>query len=125
MKNVISWFEIPVSDIQRARKFYEAIFGFEMHAMELGDGPKMMIFPAEEGTVGGALIQFSEWYNPSNSKGPLLYLNANPDLEEVLSRVEDAGGEVIIAKRQISSEFGYMGVFIDCEGNRIALHSDQ
>lgn len=125
MKAAINWFEIPVSDINRARKFYEQIFEIEMSEVDLGDGPKMALFPTEDSGTGGALIQFLEWYQPSDSKGPLLYLNANPDLKTVLDRVEKAGGKITIPKRQISPEFGYMAVILDTEGNRIALHSDQ
>ncbi|SMO78879.1 VOC family protein [Gracilimonas mengyeensis] len=125
MKGAISWFEIPVKDIQRAKDFYEDIFGFEMFSMDLGDDLQMALFPVEEQTVGGALIEHSDWYVPSNKKGPLVYLNANPDLEKVQERVKPAGGEVQIAKRLISEDHGYMAVILDSEGNRIALHSDE
>ncbi|MCH2449893.1 MAG: VOC family protein [Gracilimonas sp.] len=125
MKNAINWFEIPARDIERARKFYEGIFSFEMHELDIGDGLRMALFPAESGTVGGTIIQNDDWYKPSNSEGPLLYLNANPDLQKVLDRVEEAGGEIIIPKRLITEENGYMAVIIDSEGNRVALHSNE
>jgi predicted enzyme related to lactoylglutathione lyase len=113
MKNAINWFEIPANDIERARKFYENIFSFEMHELDIGDGLRMALFPAESGTVGGTIIQNEDWYRPSDSKGPLLYLNANPDLQIVLDRVEEAGGTVTIPKRLITEENGYMAVIID------------
>lgn len=125
MKNAINWFEIPANDIERARKFYENIFSFEMYDLNIGDGLKMALFPAESGTVGGTLIQNKESYKPSNSEGPLLYLNANPDLQTVLDRVEAAGGMISIPKRLITEENGYMAVIIDSEGNRVALHSNE
>jgi predicted enzyme related to lactoylglutathione lyase len=125
MKNAINWFEIPANDIERARKFYENIFSFEMHELDIGDGLRMALFPAESGTVGGTIIQNEDWYRPSDSKGPLLYLNANPDLQIVLDRVEEAGGTVTIPKRLITEENGYMAVIIDSEGNRVALHSNE
>lgn len=125
MKNAINWFEIPANDIERARKFYETIFSFEMHELDIGDNLKMALFPAESGTVGGTIIQNDDWYKPSDSKGPLLYLNANPDLQTVLDRVEAAGGTVTISKRLITEENGYMAVIIDSEGNRVALHSNE
>jgi predicted enzyme related to lactoylglutathione lyase len=125
MKNAINWFEIPATDIERARKFYESIFSFEMPELDIGDGLKMALFPAESGTVGGTIIQNDDWYKPSDTKGPLLYLNANPDLQKVLDRVEEAGGEIIIPKRLITEENGYMAVIIDSEGNRVALHSNE
>lgn len=124
MNEVISWFEIPVKDLKRAKSFYEEVFQFKMHEMQLGDGLKMALFPATEDTVGGTLIENEEWYQPSKSKGPLIYLNANPDLQEVLDRVEPLGGEISIPKRLISEDHGYMAVIFDTEGNRVALHSD-
>ena len=81
----------------------------------------MAFFPCDKGAVGGALVNH-EWYSPSD-KGVLVYLDAEPDLENVLSKVEKAGGKVIIKKKLISPEIGYMGVFEHTEGNRVALHS--
>ena len=116
--SALSWFEIPATDIQRGRRFYEAIFAFEMKALDLGD-LQMALFP----TGGGALCQHRTFYKPSADAGALVYLNAAPDLAIVLGRVEAAGGKVVLAKRQISPEYGYMAVFMDTEGNRVALHS--
>jgi len=124
MRNAINWFEIPVNNIKRAKSFYEAIFDFELFDLDIGDGLQMAIFPAENGTVGGALIQKEEYYYPSDTHGPLLYLNANPDLQTVLDKVEDSGGTVSIPKRLITEDNGYMAVIIDSEGNRVALHSN-
>lgn len=124
MKNAINWFEIPVTDINRARTFYESIFQFDMHDLNIGDGLQMVLFPAESGSVNGALIKYDDLYKPSNIMGPLLYLNANPDLQAVLENVERAGGKISIPKRLITEDNGYMAVIIDSEGNRIALHSN-
>ena len=125
MNNAINWFEIPATDIDRAKKFYEAIFDFEMPDLDIGDGLRMALFPATAGTVGGTIIQNNEWYFPSENRGPLLYLNANPNLQHILDRVEDAGGKVMIPKRLITEDNGYMAVILDSEGNRIALHSNE
>lgn len=122
MDQAINWFEIPVHDFERAVNFYESIFGIELHRETFGPELKMAIFPHAEGT-GGALVWNTKFYHPSEA-GPLIYLNANPDLETVESRVSAAGGEVIIPKRMISPEHGFMAVIKDSEGNRIALHSD-
>jgi predicted enzyme related to lactoylglutathione lyase len=121
--SAISWFEIPTSDISRAQKFYESIFGITMTAM---DTPKisMRMFPTENPmNVGGALVFNSQFYKPSATDGPLVYLNGNPDVQEVLDRVEAAGGTVSVGKTEISPEHGYMAVIVDSEGNRVALHS--
>ncbi|MDR9418237.1 VOC family protein [Gracilimonas sp.] len=125
MINAINWFEIPVKNIARAKTFYEHIFNIEMHELDIGDGLKMVLFPAESGTVGGALIENEDWYRPSDTEGPLLYLNANPDVQEVLDRVEESGGLIKIPKRLITEDNGYMAVITDSEGNRVALHSNQ
>jgi hypothetical protein len=72
--------------------------------------------------VGGTIIDTGGYHKPSATDGPLIYLNGNPDLQVILDRVEEAGGVVMIPKKEISPEYGYMGIFTDTEGNRIALH---
>lgn len=122
-KNAISWFEIPTQDLDRAQKFYETIFQMKMVPL---DTPqiKMRMFPLEDMTgVGGALVYNKDFYKPSASDGPLVYLNANPDVQNILDRIEKAGSKIVIPKTLISPEYGYMAMFIDTEGNRVALHS--
>jgi uncharacterized protein len=124
MKNAISWFEIPTTDIDRAQKFYETIFDITMIPMDMPD-MKMRMFPIDnpmEG-VGGTLVDSGGFHKPSATDGPLIYLDGNPDLQNVLGKVESAGGKVLVAKMDIGGDYGYMGVFLDTEGNRIALHS--
>jgi len=112
------WFEIPVSDFERAKTFYETIYNMKIDPFEAGP-IKMGIFP--HSGVGGAIC-FGEHYTPG-SNGVVIYLDANPDLDKVLNKIESAGGEVLQTKKQISDEFGFMALFIDSEGNRIALNS--
>jgi predicted enzyme related to lactoylglutathione lyase len=122
-KHAISWFEIPTIDIDRAQRFYEAIFGITMIPM---DNPhlKMRIFPIEDMmNVSGALTYNAEFYKPSVTDGPLIYLNGNPDVQNVLDKIEAAGGKILVPKTQISPEHGYMAIFADTEGNRVGLHS--
>ena len=123
-KNAISWFEIPAIDIHRAQKFYESIFDFQMIPMDLQQ-IQMRMFPTTDmmNGVGGAVCTSGGFHVPSEDKGPLIYLNANPDVQIVLDRIEGAGGRILVPKTQISPEYGYMAVFIDTEGNRVALHS--
>ena len=122
MENAISWFEIPASDLKRARTFYETIFQIELTDFAVPNGLKMALFPVEPGKIGGALAHHPDFYVPSHD-GTLIYLNGNPDLGIVLARVESAGGKVLVPKTQISEQHGYMAVFEDSEGNRIAIHS--
>ena len=122
-KNAISWFEIPSTDLDRAVKFYEAIFDIELIPMDTPN-IKMRMFPIEDMMtgIGGAIVNSGEFHIPSKTDGPLIYLNANPDVQNILDKIEAASGEVIVPKTQIG-EYGFMGVFIDTEGNRIGLHS--
>ena len=122
LKNALSWFEIPATDIHRAKKFYESIFDIQLQELALNDNLKMQLFPVEEGTIGGSIVEHKDFYKPGY-EGPLVYLNANPDLQIILDRIKTSGGKVIVPKTQISPDFGYMAVFEDCEGNRVALHS--
>ncbi|MBS1597098.1 MAG: VOC family protein [Bacteroidetes bacterium] len=123
MKNAISWFEIPATNLSRAQKFYESIFGFELIPMDMPN-IKMRMFPLEDMMgVGGAICDSGGFHKPSATDGTLIYLNANPDVQLVLDKVEKAGGKIVVPKTLISPEYGHMAVFIDSEGNRIALHS--
>lgn len=124
MRHAVSWFEIPVTDRDRARQFYETILGVEMPSMELANGLKMAIFPVEPGTIGGALCEHADFYH-SGKEGPLVYLNAEPNIQKVLDKIEGAGGQIIVPKTEISKEHGYMAVLMDTEGNRVALRAMQ
>ncbi|MEP7255424.1 MAG: VOC family protein [Ferruginibacter sp.] len=124
MKNAISWFEIPTIDINRAQKFYETIFDISMMPMDMPN-IKMRMFPLDDmmTQVGGALVDSGGFHKASATDGPLIYLNANPDVQNVLDKVVAAGGSIMVPKTEISPEYGFMGVFIDTEGNRIGLHA--
>lgn len=121
--NSLNWFEIPAADIKRAVKFYETVFSIEMPQMEMGGS--MAFFPAgmENGKVGGALVQ-SPMHKPS-AEGAVIYLNANPDLDIALGKVEKAGGKVAMPKTKITDEIGFMAFFTDTEGNKVAMHSNK
>lgn len=121
MDSRITWFEIAVSDFKRACTFYETIFEEKLHVLDLGQ-LKMGVFP-ESKHAGGAICYLPEWYKPS-AEGSIIYLNANPDLKAVQDRISAAGGSVIQAKKLIAPGRGYMCLFLDSEGNRLALHSD-
>lgn len=122
--NSLNWFEIPAVDIARARKFYQAIFKIKMEEVEMM-GMKMAFFPWKDGSgkANGGLVQ-SKMHKPSKTGGPVIYLNANPDLNGVLKRIGRAGGQVIMPRTDIG-ENGFMAFFIDTEGNRMALHSNK
>lgn len=120
--NAINWFEIPVNDIPRSKKFYEQIFEIKMEEMEM-DGMTYAMFPFEpmKGKVSGGLAK-SPMHVPGTT-GSILYLNANPDLQLVLNRVEAAGGKITMPKTSIGQN-GFMAFINDTEGNTVALHSN-
>ncbi len=126
MQNAISWFEIPTTNIDRAQKFYEAIFGITLIPMDMPN-IKMRMFPLDDmmTQVGGALVDSGGFHKASATDGPLIYLNGNPDVQHIMDKVVEAGGSILVPKTEISPEYGFMGVFMDTEGNRIGLHSVQ
>jgi hypothetical protein len=121
VRNALNWFEIPAADFDRARKFYGAIFDYEMPDFTMGPN-RMGFFLMEQGVgVGGAIVS-GPGYTPSDT-GTLVYLNGGADLSHVLGRIAGAGGSVLVPKTLISDELGCFAVFRDSEGNRVALHS--
>lgn len=120
MENLINWFEIPATDFSRAVSFYKAILGSDIKETKMF-GTKMGFFPTDGANVSGAIVQ-GKGYNPS-SDGVIAYLNGGNDLQNVLDKVENNNGKVIVPKTQISPEMGYFGMFIDTEGNKMAVHS--
>ncbi len=121
-ENSLNWFEISVAEIQRAKKFYETIFAIEMPVQNMMD-MEMALFPSENGNgkASGCLCQ-SPYHQPSQD-GAKIYLNANPDMTNVLERIEAAGGKITLPKTKISDDIGFMAFFTDSEGNSVALHS--
>lgn len=124
--NVVGWFEIPVTDMPRAIRFYETVFGYTLHFQTVGD-EEMAWFPWSEEGVGasGSLVKHEEKYKPS-ANGTIVYFSSpSGDLANELERVEKAGGRLLQDKTLITEEIGYMSLVLDSEGNRIAIHSRQ
>ena len=121
--NPVGWFVIPVSDMEQSVKFYETVFDFSLEKQNFG-GFEMALFPyADKPGASGSLVYNEKFYKPSQD-GVLIYFSSpSGDLKNELDKVESAGGKVLIQKKMISEEIGYMGMFSDTEGNRIALHS--
>jgi predicted enzyme related to lactoylglutathione lyase len=120
-KNFISWFEIPATNFQQAVIFYNHIFGIDMETT-FNDDSAMAYFPVTNGVGGAITTGFS---NETSSAGPLLYLNGSEDLNNVLNKVEAAGGRIIMQKTLISKDMGYFAIFIDSQGNKLALYSEK
>lgn len=122
--NMVGWFEIPTKDLNRATEFYQKVFDIEIKLVDFGP-LKMGWFPFDDKFPGspGSLVKNDESYTPSE-KGVLIYFTSQAgDLTIELSRVEAAGGKIIMPKTLIKEDIGYMALFLDTEGNRIALHS--
>jgi predicted enzyme related to lactoylglutathione lyase len=125
--NILTWFEIPVSDIERAKIFYETILDIEMIKRTDGNDESVFfpynpnVIQATSGRVTGVLSK-SEGNSPS-SQGTLIYINASPSIQTVLDKVEQAGGKIIAPKMQIPP--GFIAIIMDTEGNRIGLHAEK
>jgi uncharacterized protein len=122
--NVITWFEIPVTNLNRARKFYETVLDIKMETMEKDQNS--VFFPrqpdtimAQSGIVSGTLTKSKE--NSPSRTGPLIYLNATPSIDAAIDKIEPAGGKILTPKTKIPA--GLIAVFEDSEGNRLALHA--
>ncbi len=120
MENLLTWFEIPVTDMHRAVRFYNEVFGWELNIVEASPF-QFAFFDFPEHRTGGSLSR-GENYRPG-ADGAVIYLYAGQDLSEPLSRVEAAGGKVLMPKQSIG-EHGYTAWFRDTEGNRIGMHSE-
>ena len=115
------WFEIPVADMTRAKAFYEAVLEIELAVHDM-NGFRMAWFPMQGIARGsaGCLMQGAS-YVPSHA-GTLVYLHVDA-IDACLARVASHGGRVLNPKMAIG-DYGFVGHFEDCEGNRVALHAD-
>jgi len=121
--NALNWFEVPVTDFERAKKFYESIFDYQMPENQVGEAKMgFFLYDFQGGKVGGAIVKRPGFHIPSE-QGSLIYLNCQPDLQIVLDRVEKSGGKSLLPKTLVGEGLGYWALITDTEGNRIALHS--
>ncbi|MFD0962949.1 VOC family protein [Pseudofulvibacter geojedonensis] len=122
---MVAWFEIPVIDMDRAIAFYEKVFNISLQRQQMGI-EEMAFFPFDgekKGAISGALIKNEKFYKPSDNKGVMIYFESlEGDLAKELSRVEAAGGKVLQEKKLINEQVGCMGLFLDTEGNRMAMY---
>ncbi len=121
--HAINWFEIPVTDFDRAKAFYEALFQYQMPENTMGPARMgFFLYDFKNGGRGGAIVHNPDFYTPS-ANGSLIYLNCEPDLQPVLDRVETAGGKLQMKKTEVGPGLGFWALILDTEGNRVALHS--
>lgn len=125
--NTISWFEIYVADMARARKFYEAVLDQKLQELPVpqGAGPQQMLaFPGgpesmQQYGANGALVKMEG--NEPGGSAMLVYF-ACEDCAVTAGRVEAAGGRLHLPKQSIG-EFGFMALAFDTEGNMFGMHS--
>lgn len=122
MRNLISIVEIPATDFSRAVQFYQSILGVVIEEAYM-DGTQMGVFPSDGETVNVVLVKGND-YKPT-SNGAVLYLNAGNDLQPMLEKVSQNGGQIVVPKTEISPEMGFFALFMDTEGNKLGLHSAQ
>lgn len=121
--NPVSWFELYVADMPRARAFYESVFQRPLTALSspVGDDTEMWAFPMTMGAMGasGALVKHP-MKGPGDG-GTLVYFSC-ADCAVEASRIAAAGGTVCQPKMAIG-EYGHIVLALDTEGNSIGLHS--
>jgi uncharacterized protein len=118
--NNMVWFELPVSDLERAKAFYEAIFVTELQTHQ--NFPGIAMFPkADDSTLTGALAHDPD-AKPS-TEGAIVYLNCDGQLDAVLSRAQKAGAQLLQEVAQLPGNMGWVAQFRDLDGNRVGLHA--
>ena len=118
--NPVCWFDIYVSNLERAKKFYEVVFNLKLVDLPIEWG-KQSTFPFEDqgSNATGALVEKEDWV--ANGNNTVVYFSSEDCITEE-ARVEKAGGKIITPKMSIG-EFGFISILLDSEGNTIGLHS--
>jgi predicted enzyme related to lactoylglutathione lyase len=123
MRNTVVWFDIPVTDMDRAVRFYESVTQSRMQRLTLENGDETALFASQDGGVTGSLYKSPE--DKPSEFGSRVYLNAEPSIDDWIERVKAAGGRIAIEKTEIPVVGGYFAYFIDSEGNRVGLNARQ
>ena len=119
MSNQIVWCDIPVTDLDRAIKFYSALLGQPVTKQSFS-GMEFGLLPDADSGVSGCLVMSKE-AKPAVD-GPLVYLNCEGRLPIAIAVVDLNGGRVLQPRHSIG-DHGFRAIVLDSEGNRIALHS--
>jgi len=122
--DTLCWTDIPVTNLDRAIKFYSAILGKEVRKMS-ETGFEYGLLPHEEQNASGCLCVGGDSVgnkNQPSENGPLIYLSVEGRLNEAVKMARVNGGKVLQERQQIGPH-GVRAIIVDSEGNRIALHS--
>lgn len=120
--NPVVWVEIPVANMERARLFYEAVFGWKLTVIDMGVRQMAMLSSEMDSHGSGGALVKERHFVPSYA-GSLVYFSVN-DIPRTLAGVVLHGGKELIPKTSIG-EYGFCAYFEDSEGNRIGLHTPQ
>lgn len=122
MNKTISWFEIPVSDMVRAQKFYQTVVGTDFKSFQFGtEEHRVFAYDRENGATGGALVPRRG--GEQHGTGPIVYVTLKDSVSEGLARVPAAGGQVVTPRTELPNGAGAFAVILDSEGNRVGLHA--
>lgn len=122
MNNAISWFEIPVVDMDRAQRFYETVLGRTLRREDFG-GQVLAVFPYDDPATGGALQAGANRSAPAGS-GIRIYLDCAPSIDAALARIEAAGGQIVAPRIALPPGMGFIAHLRDTEGNEVGLHAE-
>ena len=120
-KNTLCWTDIPVTNFDRAAKFYSAVLNSPVSKQSM-PGMEFGLLPHENDNVSGCLV--ADKNNKPAQTGPLIYLSVEGRIDDAIKQVRAGGGKVLVDKEQIGP-YGFRAVILDTEGNRIALHSQK
>jgi len=118
--SAITWFEIPVGDMERANRFYAQVLGKQLERQQFGPN-ELRVFPYQQPGVGGCLMP-SKPLQPG-AMGPVIYLAVDGSLQAALQRVTRANGQIVVARTELPENMGCYAHIIDSEGNRVGLHA--
>jgi uncharacterized protein len=121
MNKIINWFEIPATDLNRARAFYEQILALTLNRSDMGP-QSLAVFPYDRDNATGGTLITGPGFNPSTD-GAVVYLHASESLDAVLARIVPAGGRILLPRTELPPGMGAYAHFLDTEGNRVGLHA--
>ena len=123
MKNAITWFEIPSTQLNKAQAFYEAVLSCAMRREPMGPS-EGAVFPYDEKADGsGGAIMAGPTAQAPGAGSTLVYLDASPSLDAALARVAKAGGQIALGRQALPDGMGFFAHIIGLDGNRVGLHA--
>lgn len=115
--HAVCWAEIPVTDMERGKAFYNAVLNTELVDDNNAPNP-MAVFPTADQGSGIAGHLYPGTPAPKGT-GNTIHLVASDPLEQVMERVKAAGGEVVSPAIDIPA--GSFFYALDPDGNSIGL----